>query len=208
MHRLECSFAHMWFEEKVTEGLVDKQSFSWMRLYSENENVSVCIFQKGDSLCQRPVISKANSLSITFSSVQSLSRVRLFVTPWITAGQAPLSITNSPRLTKLMSLSQWCHPTISFSFVPFSSSMLLSYVRLFVTPCTVACQASLSITTSHNLLRLRELVMPTMSIESVMPSKLLILCHPLLLLRWIFPSIRVFSYESVLLIKWPKYQSF
>ena len=121
MHRVECSFAHMWFEEKLTEGQVDKLSFSWMRLYSENENVSVCILQKGDSLCQRPVISKANSLSITFRSVQSLSRVRLFVTPWITAGQAPLSITNSPRLTKLMSLSQWCHPAISSSVVPFSS---------------------------------------------------------------------------------------
>ena len=130
------------------------------------------------------------------------------VTPPIAACQASLSIKNSQNLLKLMSLSQWCHPTISFSFVPFSSSMLLSYVRLFVTPCTVACQASLSITTSHNLLRLRELVMPTMSIESVMPSKLLILCHPLLLLRWIFPSIRVFSYESVFCIRWPKYWSF
>ena len=117
MHRLECSFAHMWFEEIVTKGLVDKLSFS------ENENVSVWIFQKGDYLCQRPVISKANSLPITFSSVQSFSCVRLFVTAWITAGQASLSITNSPSLTKLMSLSQWCHPAISSSVIPFASCL-------------------------------------------------------------------------------------
>ena len=70
MHRVECSFAHMWFEEKLTEGQVDKLSFSWMRLYSENENVIGCTFQKGDYLCQRHVISKANSLllpSVQFS---------------------------------------------------------------------------------------------------------------------------------------------
>ena len=70
MHRVECSYAHMWFEEKVTKGLVDKLSFSWMRLYSENENVIGCTFQKGDYLCQRHVISKANNLllpSVQFS---------------------------------------------------------------------------------------------------------------------------------------------
>ena len=104
MHRVECSFAHMWFEEKVTEGLVDKLSFSWMRLYSENENVVCCTFQKGDYRCQRHVISKANSLSTMFSSVRSLSCVRLFATPWTTAHQASLSITNSRSLPKLMSI--------------------------------------------------------------------------------------------------------
>ena len=70
MHRVECSYAHMWFEEKVTKGLVDKLSFSWMKLYSENENVIGCTFQKGDYLCQRHVISKANNLllpSVQFS---------------------------------------------------------------------------------------------------------------------------------------------
>ena len=70
MHRVECSYAHMWFEEKVTKGLVDKLSFSWMKLYSENENVIGCTFQKGDYLFQRHVISKANSLllpSVQFS---------------------------------------------------------------------------------------------------------------------------------------------
>ena len=83
----------------------------------------------------------------------------------------------------------------------FSSVQSLSCVRLFATPWTVAHQASLSITNSRSLLR-------PMSIESVMPSNHLILCRPLLLLPSIFPSIRVFSNESVLPIRWPKYWSF
>ena len=83
-----------------------------------------------------------------FSSVQSLSRVQLFMTPWITAHQSSLSITNSRSSPKLM------------------------------------------------------------SIESVMPSSNLMLCHPLLLLPSIFPNIRVFSDESVLHIRWPKYWTF
>ena len=82
-----------------------------------------------------------------------------------------------------------------------SSVQLLSHVQLFVTPWTAACQASLSITSSWSLLKL-------MFIESVMPSNHLILCCPLLLMPSIFPSIRVFSNESVLCIKWPKYWSF
>ena len=77
----------------------------------------------------------------------------------------------------------------------------LSCVRLFATPWTAACQASLFITNSQSLLKL-------MSIESVMPSNHLILCRPLLLLPSIFPSIRVFSDEPVLHIRWPKYCSF
>ena len=83
----------------------------------------------------------------------------------------------------------------------FSSVQLLSCVLLFATPWTAARQASLSITNSQSLLNL-------MSIESVMPSNYLILCCPLLLLPLIFPSIRVFSNESVLHIKWSKYRSF
>ena len=77
----------------------------------------------------------------------------------------------------------------------------LSRVPLFAPPWTAACQASLSITNSRSLPRL-------MSIESVLPSDHLILCHPLLLLPSIFPSIRVFSNESVLRIRWPKCWSF
>ena len=83
----------------------------------------------------------------------------------------------------------------------FSSVQSLSHVRLFATPGTTACQASLSITHSQSLLKL-------MSTESVMPSNYFILCRPLLLLPSIFPNIRVFSNESVLNIRWPKYQSF
>jgi len=85
--------------------------------------------------------------------------------------------------------------------VQFSSLQLLSHVRLFVTPWTAACQASLSITNSQSLLKL-------MCIESVMPSNHLIFCQPLLLPLSIFPSIRVFSNESILHIRWPKYRSF
>ena len=81
----------------------------------------------------------------------------------------------------------------------FSSIQLLSHVRLFAIPWTEACQASLSITNSQSLLEL-------MSIESVMPSNLLILCRPLLL-PLIFPSIWVFSNESDLHIRWPKFWS-
>ena len=77
----------------------------------------------------------------------------------------------------------------------------LSHVRLFETPWTAARQASLSITNYWSLLKL-------MSIESVMPSSHLILCRPLLLLSSIFPSIQVFSNESALRIRWPKYWSF
>ena len=82
-----------------------------------------------------------------------------------------------------------------------SSVQSLSYVQPFVTPRTAARQASMSITNSQSLLKL-------ISIKSVMLSNHLILCHPLLLLPSIFPSIRVFSNESVLHIRWPKYWSF
>ena len=82
-----------------------------------------------------------------------------------------------------------------------SSVQSLSHVQLFVTPWSTARQASLPITNSQILLRL-------ISIESMMPSNHLFLCRPLLLLPSIFPSIRVFSNESVLHIRWPKYWSF
>ena len=83
----------------------------------------------------------------------------------------------------------------------FSSVQLLSHVRFFATPWITACQASLSITNSRSLLTL-------MPIELVMPSSHLILCRPLLLLPPIPPSIRVFSNESTLLMRWPRYWSF
>ena len=88
-----------------------------------------------------------------------------------------------------------------FLTLQFSLVQLLSHVRLFVTPCTAAHQASLSITNSWNLLK-------SISIESVMPSSHLILCCPLLLLPPILPRIRVFSNESTLRMRWPEYGSF
>ena len=88
-----------------------------------------------------------------------------------------------------------------FAYVQSSSVQSLSCVRLFATPWTAACRASLSIINSWSLLKL-------MSIESVMPSNHLILCHSLLLLPSIFPSIGVFSSESALRIRWPQYWSF
>ena len=102
---------------------------------------------------------------------------------------------------------------VGYNLLPFSPHCLRAFwyddvvfhslrpVSLFATPWTAACQASLSITISQSLFKL-------MSIESVMPSNHLILCHPHLLLPSIFPSIRVFSSESVLCIRWPKYWSF
>ena len=85
--------------------------------------------------------------------------------------------------------------------VSFSSVQSLSCVRIFATPWTAACKASLSITNSRSPPK-------AMSIESVMPSNHLILCCPLLLLPQIPPSIRVFSNETTLLMRWPKYWSF
>ena len=90
---------------------------------------------------------------------------------------------------------------ISHIMLFLTSVQSLSHIQLFATPWTATCQASLSITNSQSLLKL-------MLIELVMPSNHLILCHPLLLPPSIFPSIRVFSNESVLHIRWPKYWSF
>ena len=97
--------------------------------------------------------------------------------------------------------TNWKLAGLLYIQVQFSSVQSFSHVQLFVTPRTAAHQASLFITNSQSLLKL-------MSIKSVMPSNHLILCHPLLLLPSIFPSIRVFSNESILHIRWPKYWSF
>ena len=99
----------------------------------------------------------------------------------------------------LVSIYEFTYHTLTS--VQFSSVHSLSRVQLFATPQTVARQASLSTTNSQDLLKL-------VSIESVMPSNHLILCQPLLFLPSIFPSIRAFSNESVLCIRWPKYWSF
>ena len=90
---------------------------------------------------------------------------------------------------------------MGYSYFYVQSVQALSHVQLFAAPWTAACQASLSITNSQSLLKL-------MSIEPVMPFNHLILCHPLLLLPSILPSIRVFSKESAIHIRWSKYWSF
>ena len=100
--------------------------------------------------------------------------------------------------------SLYIYQLISLShkyFSQFSSVQLLSHVHLFAILWTAVCQASLSVTNSWNLLKF-------LSIESVMPSNHLILCHPLLFLPSIFPSIRIFSNESAICIRWVKYWSF
>ena len=105
----------------------------------------------------------------------------------------------------LAGYSPWGHKKLDITEViehscthSVSSVQLLSSVQIFVTPWTAARQASLPITTSRSLLKL-------IYIRLVMPSNHLILCHPLLLLPSVFPSIRVFSNVSVLHIRWPKY---
>ena len=110
-----------------------------------------------------------------------------------------LLILDFPSFRTVKNQFPLCQPPMEWCFVqPLQS---LSCVQLFVTPWTAAHQASLSITNSQSLLKL-------MSIERVMPSNHLILCRPLLLLPSIFPSIRVYSNESVLHIRWPQYWSF
>ena len=153
---------------------------------------------------------------------QSICHVQFFVTPWTTVCQASLSFTISWSLLKLMSIKLvmpsnhfiFCCPLSScLQYFPgsgsfpmsqlftFRSDQSLSRVRLFATPWIAARQASLSITNSRSSPRF-------MSIESVMPSSHFILCRPLLLLPPIPPRIRVFSNESTLRMRWPKYWSF
>ena len=121
----------------------------------------------------------------------------------------PLQL-NKNRGNPVNKLNIWIHISILIAnrykkkdvptslVIQFSLVQLLSHVRLFATPWIAACQASLSITNSRSSLKL-------ISIESVMPSSHLILCRPLLLLPPIPPSIRVFSNESTLRMRWPKY---
>ena len=100
-----------------------------------------------------------------------------------------------------MNIQSWFSLGLTGLILCCQSVWSLSHVRLFATPWTAAHQASLSFINSQSLLIL-------MSIGSVMPSNHLILCHPLLLLHLIFPSIKIFTSESVLHIRWPKYWRF
>ena len=144
--------------------------------------------------------------SLPGSSVNGIIQARIL--EWVATpssgnlpkpGIEPMSLM-SPTVAVLFftTITTWEAPVIE---IPISSVQSLSCVLLFATPWTAARQASMSITNSWTLLKL-------MSIESVMPSNHLILCCSLLLPPLIIPSIRVFSYESVLHIRWPKYWGF
>ena len=117
---------------------------------------------------------------------------------WATVYGVTQSRTRLKRLSSSSSMYAYRLTSDPETVHNIDSVQLLSCVRLFATPCTAAHQASLSITNSQRFFKL-------MSIETVMPSNHLILCHPLLLLPSIFPNTRVFSKESVLRIRWPKY---
>ena len=129
--------------------------------------------------------------------------------PNIVQKETEIGLSKSCKVTGLNGHRhcQWCwneftRPVmLTCLMITISSVQSLSRVRLFATPWIAACQAFLSITNSWSWLKL-------MSIESVMPSNHLILCHSLFLLPSIFPSIRVFSNESTLSMRWPKYWSF
>ena len=130
---------------------------------------------------RHPKLSEASLSCVPFGSILS----------WDTE----LSECNKPRFTRIGSINLQC------KWFQFSSVQSLSCVRLFATTWIAASQATLSITNSWSSLRL-------MCIELMMPSNHLILCRPLLLLPQIPPSIRVFSNESTLRMRWPKYWSF
>ena len=149
--------------------------------------------------------------SLPGSSVHGISQARML--EWIAISFTRVS--SWPRNQTSVSCSgtffttkpqEKPHSTVNYTqylliTYQFSSVQSLNHVRLFVTQWTAAHQASLSITNFQSFLKL-------MSIKSVMPSNHLILCRPLLLLPSVLPSIRVFSSESVLRIRWPKYWSF
>ena len=123
---------------------------------------------------------------------------------WLTVGFSSKSIALTGEQTKVefrILGGHSAHHNSNIVLLQFGSVQSLSRVRLFAIPWTEAHQASLSITNSQSLLKL-------MHIESVMPPNHLILCRPLLLLPSVFPSVRVFSNESALLIRWPKDWSF
>ena len=140
-------------------------------------------------------------MSPVVGGVQSLSHVQLFATPWTAAHQASLSFTIS---WSLLCATWWPEFRQEYTYHAASAERGMdctpkfSGVQLFATPWTAELQAFLSFPISQSLLKLK-------SIESVMPSNRLILCHHLLLLPSIFPSIRVFSNESALRIRWLKY---
>ena len=132
------------------------------------------------------------------SSVHGILQARILDWVAISYSRGSSQPRDQTYISRVSCIGKWILYHLGSLKVSLSSVQSLSCVRLFVTPRTAARQASLSITNSQSSLKLT-------SIESVMPSSHLILCRPLLLLPSIYPSIRVFSNESALHIKWPKY---
>ena len=220
-----CSFLHLdseYFEERgcvsgirnVLWYLAQCSSLSWYRrsLFDEWQNEHTTSRKSNShSGCRYPCLGDhfptPNSPDDAYGDSLASSDVLVCscaVTPWeqryISLMRPPAACTSRPVLILL----GWCGNILCgrlFFFFRFSSVQSFSHAWLFVTPRTAARQASLSITNSQSLLKL-------MSTESVISFNNLILCHPLLLLPSIFPSIRVFSSQSGLLIRWTKYWSF
>ena len=143
-----------------------------------------------------PACASSSPAFLMMYSAYKLTKQGDKIQPWRT----PFPIWNQSVVPRpVLTVASW--PAYRFLKRQVNSVQSLGYVRLFSTPWTTAHQASLSITNCRSLPK-------PMSIESVMPSNHLILCHPLLLLPSIFLNIRIFSNESALRIRWPKYWSF
>ena len=173
-----CLITHRWVQRRIGS-------------HSQNEGITFSLKQELNGCCC--TAAKPDCTQRYVSSWQQSSGISAY--PHLQWGGGGTNRYKLSVVTKLVS-GGVLGPKPRSSWV-----QSLSRVWLFATPWTAARQASLSITNSQSLLKL-------MSIESVMPSNYLILCHPLLLLLSIFPSIRVFSNESALRIRWPKYWSF
>ena len=150
-------------------------------------NELVCIKCLGQYLMCRNILSKYCHYSAVATTYSSFITESLFISFWC--------IERSQNMLTVVTI------VLSFNFCGFVVFQSLSRLSLFVTVSTAAPRISWSLTVSQSLLKL-------MSIESVMPSKHLIPCHPFLLLSSVFPNIRVFSNEWTLSIRWPKYWSF
>ena len=153
------------------------------------------------SVAQCPTLCDTMDCSPTGFSVHGISQARILEWVAISFSRGSSWPRDWIQVSCISCIGRWILYNRDTWEAPFSSIQSFSSVQVFATPWTEACQASLSITNPWNFLKL-------MSIESVIPSNHLILCHPLLFLPSIFSSIRIFSNEPVLHIRWPKYWSF
>ena len=173
-----------WYSPGKNTGVGCHFLLQCMKVKSESEVAQSC-----------PTLCNPLDCSLPGSSIHGIFQAR--VLEWGAIAFFMKSMYMYINLNHFEKLTQHCKSTIS----SVQLNSIACYVQIFVIPWTAALQASLSITNSQSFLKL-------MSIELVMPSNHLILCHPLFLLPSIFPNIRVFSNESILHIRWPKYWSF